>query len=172
MEYLIVDGVVLFLCRRVQIHCMLVLSDLNFDGRRKSNKLLVSFFVFKGPRTLQGFSQRFFHRNRCKNCFPYMKLLKKSLQLWKKVVVRMDNNDFFCSYSCSVRGPLDSKVKSFPFQVISLISSLIIRAIMNQWDKWIIFLIDWVLFHNWSGTGRHCYPFSSWTGLYFSLQLQ
>ena len=32
--------------------------------------------------------------------------MKKSLQLWKKVVVCMDNNDFFCSFSCSVRGPL------------------------------------------------------------------
>ena len=38
----------------------------------------------KGPRTLQRFSQRFFWKNLCKNLCPYIKLLRKSLQLWKK----------------------------------------------------------------------------------------
>ena len=45
------------------------------------------------------------HYNFC----PYIKLLKKSLQLWKKVVVCTDYNCFFCSFSCSVRGPLSRK---------------------------------------------------------------
>ena len=40
-----------------------------------------------------------------KNICSYTKLLKKSLQLWKKAVVCMDNNYIFCSFSCSVRGP-------------------------------------------------------------------
>ena len=59
----------------------------------------------KGPRRPQRFSLRFFWKNRCKNLCPYTKLLKKSLQLWKKVVMCMDNNYFFCSFNCSVRGP-------------------------------------------------------------------
>ena len=47
------------------------------------------------------FSKKICRENRC----PYIKLLKKSLQLWKNVVVCMDDNDLFCSFSCSVRGP-------------------------------------------------------------------
>ena len=43
--------------------------------------------------------------NLSKNRCPYIKLVKKSLQLLKKVVVCMDDNYFFCSFSCSVRGP-------------------------------------------------------------------
>ena len=52
---------------------------------------------------------KIFQKNLCKNLCPYIKLLKKSLQLWKKVVVCTDDNCFFCSFSCSVRGPLYCK---------------------------------------------------------------
>ena len=58
-------------------------------------------FGIKGPRTLQRFSQRFFWKNRCKNLCPDTKLL----QLWRKVVVCMEDSYFFCSFSFSVRGP-------------------------------------------------------------------
>ena len=54
---------------------------------------------------IQRFLQQFFQENGCENCCPYIKLLKKSFQLWKKAVVCMGDNDFFCGFSCSVRGP-------------------------------------------------------------------
>ena len=42
----------------------------------------------------------------CENRYPYTKLLKKSLQLRKKVVVFMDDNYILSSFSCGVRrGP-------------------------------------------------------------------
>ena len=54
------------------------------------NKFCAS--ILEGPRTLQRFSQRFFWKDLCKNRCPYIKLLKKLLQLWKNVVVCMDDN--------------------------------------------------------------------------------
>ena len=63
---------------------------------------IIKFILPLRPSHTTRFSQRFFW----KNLFPYMKLFKKSLQLWKKVVVCTDDNYFFCSFSCSVRGPL------------------------------------------------------------------
>ena len=62
----------------------------------------------KGPYTLHTKLQRFFEKNRCENRCPYIKLLKKLLQLWKKVVVCMEENCIFYSFVCSVRGPLQS----------------------------------------------------------------
>ena len=47
------------------------------------------------------FSKKSRWENRC----SYKKLLEKSLQLWKKVVVCMEDNHIFCSFVCSVRGP-------------------------------------------------------------------
>ena len=57
------------------------------------------------------------HYNDFHNDF-FKKLLQKSLPIYKTVekvfaivewvVVCMDNNDFFFSFSCSVRGPLES----------------------------------------------------------------
>ena len=49
--------------------------------------------------------QRFLSKILCCPC--NIKLLKKSSQLWKKVVVCMDDNYFFCNFSCSVQGPLN-----------------------------------------------------------------
>ena len=66
--------------------------------------LVSSINLHQGPHKLQIFSQWFLWKNRYKTCCPYIKLLKNSLQLWKEVVVCMDNN-FFFSFSCSVRGP-------------------------------------------------------------------
>ena len=62
-----------------------------------------SYKTLKGPRTLQRFTQSFFWKYCCKNHCPYIKLLKKSLQLWKKFAVCTDDNYFFCSFSCSKR---------------------------------------------------------------------
>ena len=63
------------------------------------------YYVHQGLCTIQSFLLRFFQKNCCTNHWPYIKLLKKSLQLWKNVVVCMDDKDFFWSFSCSVRGP-------------------------------------------------------------------
>ena len=43
----------------------------------------------------------------CKNCCPYVKLLKQSLH-YGKVVMCMIVDCFFCSFSCCVRAPLAS----------------------------------------------------------------
>ena len=69
-------------------------------------RIVVSFmYRLKALTHYKDFHKDFSKKNRWENCCPYVKLLKKSLQLWKKVVVCMDDNDFFCSFSCSVRGP-------------------------------------------------------------------
>ena len=58
------------------------------------------------PRTLQRFSQRFFQIDRCANSCPYLKLLKNLCICEKKLQCVWTIRIFFCSFSCSVRGPL------------------------------------------------------------------
>ena len=59
----------------------------------------------KGPYTLHTNLQRFFWKNCCENPNPYLKLLKKLLQSWKKVAMCMDDNCSLSSFVFSVRGP-------------------------------------------------------------------
>ena len=63
----------------------------------------------EGPYTLDTKLQRFSLIYCCKNCCPYIKLLKKSLQWWTKVVMCMEHNCIFCSFVCSLGGPLNCK---------------------------------------------------------------
>ena len=59
------------------------------------------------PYTWHTKLQRFLEKCCCKNRSQHRKLLKKFLQLWKKVVVWMEDNCIFCSFVGSVRGPWD-----------------------------------------------------------------
>ena len=71
--------------------------------------LTMYYFGILTLRALAHYTQNrkdFTIKNRCENHCTYIKLLKTSLQLWKKVIVCMKDNCNFCGFTCSVQGPL------------------------------------------------------------------
>ena len=78
------------------------LKNINTANSEKYFKTkLMTFMYFFKENTIKAlahykdFLNNFSKKNRFENRCPYIKLLKKLLQLWRKVVVCMEDNKFF-----------------------------------------------------------------------------